>query len=132
MKSNACAALLLLALAAPAAEADARFTGHWTEKSAPKHCTVVRGFDLRADGVAMVDWATDGGIERRAGSWNAHGGKLHLAVIETVSDPAPLRVETDIDGTLNASRELETTVTNTRDHNIDGAPYSARCTYIRR
>lgn len=124
----------------PGAQADAAFTGHWAEKAAAAHCIIVRGFDLRADGAAKVDWATDSGVERRDGTWYARSGKLHLSVVETVSDPAvlkqlgrnePLIVETDIDGTLNASRELETAVTNTRDHNIDGAPYSAHCTFVR-
>lgn len=141
MKSNFIALLALLALAASAQATGTGFPGHWTEKPAAKHCTVVRGFVLRADGAAKVDWATEEHVEQRDGIWRARGGKLHLAVSEVISDPAilkqlgrnaPLTVETDIDGALNAAGELETVVTNTRDHNIDGAPYSANCTYVRR
>jgi len=140
MTSLCCAALIASVLAAPAAPADAAFAGRWVEAKAERHCSVVRGFDLRPDGAAAVEWAALGGVEQRSGRWTARAEKFHLAVIEVLSDPAepkrpgrpsPLSIETDVDGALNAAGELDTVITNTRDRNIDGAPYAVRCAYVR-
>ena len=145
------AVLLGAGMFATCANADTNFFGHWTQVDTEHRCSVVLGFLLRADGSASVDWAAfqNGAadkssrfvVEHRRGRWRSTGDTLHLSVIDVLSNPtilkdvgktAPIRTEINVDGTVAAGgNRLESIITDSRDRNIDGQPYTIRCAYLR-
>src|SRR5262245_4246536 len=81
---------------------DAVFWGRWTEAESKTHCSTVRGFLLRADGTAQVDWAMGNfaNVEHRDGAWTARATELHVSL------PLHIAVTLDADKTETFSMEI--------------------------
>lgn len=125
MRAELIAAVMAIGLASQsAAHAAAGFAGYWTQDDAAHPCSVVRGFDLNRDGSATADWAD---AQQRQGTWSATAGTLHLRL----TDPGTPPTELTLEGKQTPDHRLHTTMTDTRDRNIDGAPYTIACTYVR-
>ena len=140
-------AITLIAAVAASSVADTTFVGRWIELRSQTHCSVVLGFDLRADGSATIDWAElnaiGGGtklhsvVSQRSGQWTSNARWVHLTIVDTGSTepqtPPPARNASVVKlvGSLLSSGRLDGVITDARDRNIDGQPYVIHCAYRR-
>ncbi len=131
------AVALIAAMTAGAAPAASSFAGHWTEVASTARCFAVRGFLLKPDGAARIDWADMNRVppvvEHYDGRWTSEGDLLHLSMTLHLSISVPASNMTDVssmevhlDGPLDGTgKRLELAITT------DGMPSDVRCAYVR-
>lgn len=137
MQRRVIGAALFAGVMAGTAEAAPNFADHWSEAPSKTRCFAVRGFLLKPDGVARMDWAAmnrvppvDGHYD---GRWTSEGGLLHLSMTLhiSISDPTAnwkdvSSMEIRLDGPVDSSGDrLDLTITT------DGEPRNIRCAYVR-
>ena len=131
------AALVLGAMTGTVPAQPRSLVGHWTEALSKVRCFAVRGFLLRSDGTALIDWADMQRVppidKHYDGRWTLEGGVLHLSMTLHLSIGIPSSNVTDVasmdiqlEGPVDGnSKRLDLTITS------DGGPNHVRCAYLR-